>query len=440
MGAATNMKIVVANSVGKIDDDTHVILFPSRCDYAGDTHWFSYYPYELAYLSTFLKRELSNDEVIMVDGNHEELGSDEYIERLLPLEPDVLVTECSALTYQSMTRVMQGIDCMSILTGPYGMYNPDRAKKDGWNHVIVGEFEERVLDIINGEKPRWGLVDINNLPWPEDEDISRINYTESNNIDSGIVQLFPTRGCPLSCTYCVAPMYYGGHGKSHKSHRTRNVEDVYNEIEYLVDKYSGQGFQGCFFTEETHNANVKWLRSFCQGLIDRELDGLRHDAMCGYWTFNEDIIKLMSQAGYRQIRVGIESTSEKVGKAIHKVVFKDKLVKVLEWCREYGIATLGYTIVGAQGSSYDADIRTLAALIELHQKDLLNTWQHTTATPQPGTPFHAEVEESGVLKSTDLDKYDWRSPVISWPDYPAEDILKARSLYTAVSRKLKGIS
>jgi len=427
------MQIVVANTVGKLDNGQHVIPFPSRWDYAGAEHWFSYYPYELAYTSTLLKRELPGADVVMVDGNHEQLGADEYISRLSALNPDVLITECSALTYPAMTKVMQALKSeRTILTGPYGMHNYQQAIRDGWSDVIVGEYEDKVLAHLLGHPEPKGYIDLDWLPWPEDEDISRIWYSEYSNPYPGMVQVYPTRGCPLSCTFCVVPMYYGGHGKSHKSHRCRDPQNVCDELEYLAKKYDGR-FTGAFFNEETHNANVEWLVEFAEALIDRGLNRYKYDAMCGYWTFTEELVNLLARAGYCYIRVGIESMSVNVGKAIKKVVFPDKLIRFLEWCKAAGVRVYGTSQIGAQGSTMADDIKTLEALWELKRKGLLHRWQHSVSTPQPGTPFYNEVKENGWLITEDITRYNGVQAVVNWPEYSATEINRVKAIYATLA-------
>ena len=424
------MNIVICNPVEVLDSGERVCLFPSRWDATGKRNRFHYYPYELAYLSALLKRELPNANVTMIDANIEGLNVEQCIERVKPFKPDVFITECSAVTYKEMTRVMQALGVKSILTGPYGMYNMSYALDDRWSFVVSGEYEINVLSYLKEEMATAGYIDLDWLPWPEDEDISRINYVEGANLIDGQVQVYPTRGCPLSCSFCVVPMYYGGHGKSHKSHRMRDVNDVCDELEYLAQKYNGR-FSGAFFNEETHNANPEWLTLFCETLIKKGLDKYQYDAMCGYWPMTEDLIKIMSRAGYRQIRVGIESFSEDVGKRIKKVVFEDKFMRFAEWCHKYDVKVYGTLQVGAQGSTFEKDMATLKAVKELKKKGLLYNWQHSVSTPQAGTPYHAEVRESGLMFVDDNAISGSRASV-SWPDYPAWQINQARKIFQSV--------
>jgi anaerobic magnesium-protoporphyrin IX monomethyl ester cyclase len=258
-----------------------------------------------------------------------------------------------------------------------------------------------------------------------DDDIARIDYDEINHYSRGTIQLYPTRGCPLSCTFCVVPTYYGGHGKSHRSHRCRDVEDVGDEIQHLAGRYAGR-FSGCYFNEEAHNANVGWLVSFAEMLIRRGLNRFQYDAMCGYWTFTEDIIRLLGRAGYRQIRFGVESTSEQVGKSIKKLMHVEKLEQLMHWCKAAGIGCYGTFQIGAPGSTEATDRQTIADLNRWRAADMMQKWQVSTSTPLPGTPFFEQAKREGWLITEDLSRFNGFHPVLSYPHYPAERIFQVR--------------
>ena len=71
--------------------------------------------------------------------------------------------------------------------------------------VCVGEYEFAVLDLVSGKNPktipgvypnsRGELPDINLLPFPEDDDVRRIDYHEPN-CRFRQIQMYGSRGCP----------------------------------------------------------------------------------------------------------------------------------------------------------------------------------------------------------------------------------------------------
>jgi anaerobic magnesium-protoporphyrin IX monomethyl ester cyclase len=137
-------------------------------------------------------------------------------------------------------------------------------------------------------------------------------------------------------------------------------------------------------------------------------------------------VQLLARAGYRQIRIGIESTSEAVGKSIHKTMHVEKVERLLGWLREAGIGAYGTFQVGAPGSTEETDRATLLDLARWQQTGLMQKWQVSTSTPQPGTPFYAQAKREGWLLTEDISRYDGWQPVVSYPHYPAERIFAMR--------------
>ncbi len=426
-----------------MDTGQTVIPFPSRWDSGlplGQKAPFRWFPYELALLSALLKRELPDATVKMLDPNVEDWDGNRTIAEIAKYAPDVLICELSALTYPTMTRVMQEVfghldneRCCAgraIICGPMGAYDKGRALADGWDDVVVGEYELKILELLGGTIPPEAytdaeLINLDWLPWPEDEDIDRSRYYENNHyVEPSVIQVYPTRGCPLSCTFCVVPTYYGGHGKTSRSHRQRDVGNVCDEIEYLAAKYPD--FRGCYFNEEAHSASPEWLASFCHELIRRGLNKYSYDAMCGMWSFTRELVELCAQAGYKQIRFGVESTSELVGKAIKKTIHKEKIETFLGWCKEFGVNTYGTFQIGAMGSTEEIDRATLGDLRAWIKAGLIQKWQISTSTPQPGTPFYKQAKREGWLVTENVDQYDGINAVVNYPHYSAEQIEAVR--------------
>lgn len=225
----------------------------------------------------------------------------------------------------------------------------------------------------------------------------------------------------MACTFCVVPLYYGGHGKSTGSHRQRDPDNVCDEIEYLATRY-GDAFNGCFFNDEAHNANPEWLERFANRLIERGLNIYDYDAMCGYWNYTPQLVELLAEAGYTQIRFGVESTSKQVGKTIHKTMHLEKLETFMQWCQAAGIDCYGTFQIGAPGSTEESDRQTMRDLAGWADRGLMSRWQVSTSTPQPGTPFYQQAKDEGWLLTEDLSCFDGERAVLSFPDYPADRI------------------
>jgi len=322
----------------------------------------------------------------------------------------------------------------AILCGPMGSYDAPTAHGDGWDDVVKGEYELTVLELLGGIAPDEartdaGLINLDWLPWPEDEDCDRTKYREINhyidyNSNDVFIQLYATRGCPLQCTFCTVPSYYGGHGKSGKSHRCRDVNDVCDEIEYLAARFPN--FRGCYLNEESHNANTKWFVSFCEELIRRGLNKYQYDAMTLMAPWTPELVQLAKRAGYRQIRFGLESTSEQVGKAIKKTVAKDKTERFLGWLKDAGVGAYATAQVGAMGSTEESDRATIADIKEWIRRGMIQKWQLSTSTPQINTPFWNLCKQNGYLITENFEDFDGYRATCNFPGYSAAQIQHVR--------------
>ena len=424
------MQIVVANPPGILDNGKYIVPFASRCDWIGDYKAeTTYYPYDLGYLTTMLKQAGYNAR--LMDGHLTSIPAAEYTEQIQALEPSIFVAECAHLSYPTMTRILNDLKAQrptkGILCGPFGTTYPGRARLDGWDVVIEREFQDKVLAEIMGRPYPTGPVDPNTLPFPDNEDLPRIAYWEQNCATKPMVQVYASRGCTMRCGFCVAPIYYGGYDAKGYT-LTRHPDNVLAEVEYLLDTYPG--LPGVFFDEENHAANIRWLRALANRIIERGLNGIAYEAMCGYWTFKQADIELLARAGYKKLRLGVESlATETAGGKGGKRVAQERLTNVLTWCKDNGIRVHLYTMIGVPGSSERGDLSTLEALIAYKAYKMVESIQHSVCTPNPGTLLHQQCIDNGWLTSLDPLDYHWHSPVIDRPEYPAERVRTVASAY-----------
>ncbi len=268
--------IVIANSVGIDRSGRFIIHSPSRWTTSVAQNPFTWYPWELAYLSALLKRETDN-RVTFVDGCLEKLDVDRYAEKIIALKPDYLIMESSTRTIRAdmemAVKVKAATGARLIFCGPHPTVFPEETLEKA-DFVCQGEYEITVLELLQGNSvqtirglfpnPRRPVIeDIDYLPWPEDEDVRRIDYGTpgvpgTNYLE---VQMYASRGCPFQCNFCVCGnIYY-----DRPNWRPRNIEDVMAEIQYLKQKYPEM--EGVFFDEESHNQDPAHFNRFLDAII-----------------------------------------------------------------------------------------------------------------------------------------------------------------------------
>lgn len=429
------MKVVVANSVGIDKDGFYIVHSPSRWSFSAKDYkeQFTYYPWELAYTSSLLKRE-TDYKVKFLDGCLEKWDFKAYFDRLKGERPDWMVMEPSSRTYDEDLRLAlackEAFGTKLVFCGQHSISYPKEVLAAGVDYVCIGEYEYTVLELIQGKNPssilglypnsRRPLLDFNTLSLPEDDDVERIRYHEPN-CEYQEIQLYAYRGCPLQCVFCVcANLYY-----SKPNWRKRDVASIVAELKYLRNKYPQM--EGGFFDEEVHNISKSYILELTKAIKEAGLDDLHYSAMCGYWSIDKEMLLAMKEAGYYKLRIGIETASSKIAESIGlKNKFNiERLYKVLEDAKEVGIKIYGTFLFGAPGSTKEEDIKTAHLIQDIAEKDLLCDLQMSICTPQPGTPFYKMSKERDYLITQELKKFDGAlSSVVSYPNYSCDEIYK----------------
>lgn len=426
------MNIVVANSVGVDQNGYHIVHVPSRWSLGVKNHTnCGYYPWELAYTSSLLKRETDHN-VKFLDGILKAWDYETYFAQLEKEQPDWLIMESSSRTWREDKRLAlaakKEFGTRVIFTGQHPMARPDEVSEVA-DHVCLGEYEFTVLDIIRGKEAaglpgvypndRAGLIDVNALPFPEDSDVSRLDYHEPNCVYRQI-QMYGSRGCPRRCNFCAAAtLYY-----DELNWRPRDVHDVVKEIATLHTKYPEM--EGVFFDEEAHNIRPNYNIALAQAIRAEGLGHLKYEAMCEYASLDPEAMLEMKQAGYYKIRFGIETGSDAVAKSmtLGKKHDLDKMWRMLRVGKDLGLMFYGTISVGGFGSTEEEDRKTIDLVYDLTSLGLLDEVQVSINTPQPGTDFYESVKAKGWLKEIkSYDDFDGNGQVcVNYPHYPAEKI------------------
>lgn len=435
------MKIVLTNSIGVDSKGFYIIHSPSRwsCRVKDKQRWFAYYPWELAYLSSLLKKE-TDLTVKLLDGCLNRDSSSSLFNRISNERPDWLVIECSSMVFSEnlalVKKVKDTLGTKLIFVGQHASAFPEELIKEGVDYVCIGEYENSVLDILKGKptsemtgvfpnKRRKELLDLGELPWPEDEDVSRFSYAYPGEPSSEFIeiQMYATRGCMRRCNFCVASnVYY-----DRPNYRLRKIDDIIEEIKYLRDKYPLM--EGIFFDEEVHNADREFTLSLCNAIIENGFNWLHFEAMCDIQFFDREVLKQMKRAGYYKIRFGIESSSEIVLRSIGKLIPQSLLMETLREIKSCGLKTYGAFTFGALNSTKAEDLKTISLMRRLIREGLLDNLQISICTPQPGTPFYEIIKRKGYLATEDFSKFDGGNfSVVNYPDYKKEEIEKNAEL------------
>jgi radical SAM superfamily enzyme YgiQ (UPF0313 family) len=219
-----------------------------------------------------------------------------------------------------------------------------------------------------------------------------------------------SRGCPAGCTYCIKHVSY------QYSARLRSPEKIVEEL-WVLKKL---GIHNIHMYADLFTVNRDQVVDLCRLMIAEKLD-IRWTCNSRVDYVDEEMLRLMAQAGNWLISWGIESGNEQILRHARKGAYPDKALRGLTWARAAGIKNWGYFIIGLPGETEE----TIRQTIDFAKKLPLDIALFHVAAPYPGTPFFFEVvENQWFRKGTRWEQVDMdKGTVLDYPGLPAERLL-----------------
>ncbi len=233
--------------------------------------------------------------------------------------------------------------------------------------------------IASGEPDR---PDINTLPFPARDLVLMDKYIDAwyhlpylTNLRG--TSVIGSRGCNYSCSYCQ-PNLRCIFGK-----KTRYVAParLVKELLYLRKRYCLNAFH---LQDDTPTSNRAWLKEFCKGLQE---SGNRF-----FWSCNSRAdmldaatLRMLRKAGLIEIRIGIESWSERVRNAVYlKKITNRQIISTIMCAKKIGLRVFGYFMLGAPTET----IPEIRSTIGFAARSPLDRATFSIATLLPGTYLH----------------------------------------------------
>jgi len=148
------------------------------------------------------------------------------------------------------------------------------------------------------------------------------------------------------------------------------------------------------FEDDTFITFKKRLIAICQGIISLNLN-ITWTCLGRVNSIDAEILALMKRAGCWQISFGIESGSQEILTTIHKNVTLAQIRRAVDLCRDAGILSKGFFIVGHPGETRETLKKTLDFSLQLPLDDI----SVTMLTPFPGTEIYERAAEFGTFDS-----------------------------------------
>jgi radical SAM superfamily enzyme YgiQ (UPF0313 family) len=382
------------------------------------------FPFQLAYAASILERD--GIEVLLVDAIAERSSDETYLKKIEQFKPDLIVHEVSTPSFSAdirmveMTRKQLGNAVKIALCGPHApMLDPSFLKSfEMVDIVFSGEYElalrktAAAMDTgqdfaaIPGMVFRHGsgqviatgqaevIKNIDDLPLPARHFLPMEKYFDNpGNIPEPALQMWGSRGCPYSCSYCIWPQLMNG-----DHYRPRQPARMLDEIEHICTRYN---YKSVYFDDDTFNIDKKRMLEFCREKIRRQLD-LPWAIMARADLMDREILEAMAESGLKAVKYGIESASQDLIERIGKNLNLDKAIENVELTKSLGIKVHLTFMFGMPGETKESALET----VELAKKLNPESVQFSILTPLPGTAIYDELLAKGHLQVSDWERLD----------------------------------
>jgi anaerobic magnesium-protoporphyrin IX monomethyl ester cyclase len=367
----------------------------------------SYPPLALLSLATFLKHETPH-EVEILDAQLYNYDYDVVEQKIREYAPDVVGFSVYTVQLVDTHRTVQvARGCPSVkhvvLGGPHiNDFPKESVGLAGVDAVVKGEGQKPLLDLLDcwerGEEAKGipGVIAHPDDPIPTEDvyysnslddypilDRTLIEYERYYDVmgEGGVfTTMISSRGCPYRCTFCNTPRH---------RYRVMTPGRVCDEIQACLDL----GIREIYFVDDTFNITNRRVAELCDEILARGLD-FSWTIRCRVKGVDRPLLEKMKQAGCSRIQFGVEQGTEEGLLRLKKDVTAREIQHAFRQCREVGIRTVAYFMIGTPTERTRQDVMdTINYSIDLDPDFVM----FNVLTPFPGTTLYDEGERDGVL-------------------------------------------
>lgn len=235
----------------------------------------------------------------------------------------------ATLSAKHILEKMPAVDSVVLGDGEVIFSHLVKAIKElsDWSHLSGIAFRQNSKIVIN--QPAF-KTDVDSLSWPC-RDLLPVCFEKTN-----YATILASRGCYGICTFCSNQAFERTSVGS--NWRGRNPVDVVDEIEELKTtddirtfKFNDPNLFGPGSSGRQHVVNI------CNEIITRNVDDLHLMGFCRSNDIDAEVARLMKQAGFERILIGIESANPSALRSFRKGESLQTIRQSINILRQTGI-------------------------------------------------------------------------------------------------------
>ncbi|MBI5892615.1 MAG: cobalamin B12-binding domain-containing protein [Deltaproteobacteria bacterium] len=341
-----------------------------------------------------LVKELFPKTAVIVGGNHASSMPEEVMEN--PCVDYVMVGESELTFPMLLNKIDQGIGFESV---PGLVWRKDSG-------LIKNPPGGYIKDLDSLPMPAWHL-----FPY---EKYSRTYkpHTVTWGKPEAMPSILTSRGCAGTCIFCSVHKTMG------RKFRARNLDKVFEEIRFLVDKYH---ISKLMIVDDNFTHDRKRTKQFCDEFKKYNFGIEIYFQVLALWCMDEELIDKLYDIGCTHMGFALESGVQEVLTNIVKKPLKlDRAMELLRYAKQKGIHLTGTFVIGFPGET-KKDIQR--SLYMANYSGLFDSREIYIATPLPGSEMFDICKKNNLfVDNFSYSRVEVVKPNITTKDFTPEDI------------------
>jgi len=376
-------------------------------------------PLGLATLAAITRDKGYKTEII--DAAALNFSHEDTVNAILRREPKYVGITATTIAIHNAAKLAQELKAknkgiFTIIGGPHVSSIPEDTlnRFPQFDIGVIGEGDITIIETLNvlGKKkdlktvkgliiregagvkvtfPRELFINLDSLPFPAWDllpNLTRYYRPAANSFhqlpSTGLVT---SRGCPGKCIFCDRTV-------SGDRLRMYSASYLMKMVKHLYFNY---GIRDIIFHDDNFIVFRKRLYELCEMLKQEKLK-LSWSCTARVDMVNQELLRIMKEAGCWQIAYGIESGSQEILDFLKKGITLNQIKDAVRWTKETGIMNRGYFMIGVPTETVQTISKTIDFLLELK----LDDFHMSMYTPHPGTEISKSINEYGSVDN------DWR--------------------------------
>lgn len=392
---------------------------------------YIYHPIDLLLLSGILA---SRHNIDLIDAIVERLSPDTCLNRIANKKPDAIIALTGAVSIKEDIPFFSDI---KKRLGNIPIYaSGDILMEDGAEFlkkvncidgIILDFTSDEILRLLDGIEGPFGTLIYKNgnsivdntgkflrgefsIPIPRYEIFLRNKYTYPFISSPMFATVLTDYGCPFRCSFCIMGTI---------PYKYRSAENVIEELEYIHTL----GMKEIYFGDQTFGIVKKRAIEICRKMIEKRF-GFGWVCFSRADITDEDMLRLMKEAGCHTIIYGVETGDDELLKQYEKDISKETIKKAFTLCKKHGINTVGTFVLGLPEDNRESILRTVEFAKELD----CDYASFNVYVPRMNTRLRDEVLKMGLI-STDVKTMDQSGSysVIGTKHLSSAEVLKLKN-------------